>query len=233
MRTVQRKPFYISASVSCMDLCNLESQIKEVEQSSVSFFHFDVVDGRFNDCFILGQTTLEKMRPVTALPIEAHLAVYEPEKYIESFAKAGADYISVHYEAMQNPLATFDLIRKYGSQPVLAYKCTTEPGDDFISLSREVPMILKLTVNPGFSGQKIQIQAVEHIRQMRRMLNNAGLTADIQADGNINITTIPLVTQAGANVLTGGTSGLFTGKKSISENALDMLRAIKPHIPAS
>lgn len=231
MPVIEKRPFYISASVSCMDLCNLESQIKKVEQSPVSFFHFDVVDGRFNNCFILGQTTLEKMRRVTSLPIEAHLAVYEPEKHVEAFAKAGADYISVHYEAMESPQRVFDLIRKYGCRPVLAYKCTTRPGNDFTALAKEVPMILKLTVNPGFSGQKMQNESIDHIRQMRQLLEKAGLAVDIQADGNMNILTIPLVTQAGATILTGGTSGLFTGRKSISENALDMLQAIKKPIP--
>lgn len=213
----------VSASVSCMDLCNLESQIKEVEKTRVSFFHYDVVDGRFNDCLILGETTLEKMRPVTSLPIEVHLAVFEPEKYIERFAKAGANYITVHYEAMSNPLRVFDLIRHYGCLPVLAYKSTTGPGKDFASFAKEVSMILKLTVNPGFSGQKMQPRSVEHIRQMRQLLNEANLNTEIQADGNINLSTIPSVAKAGATILTGGTSGLFTGKKSIAENVLDML----------
>lgn len=225
MRHIQKKTPQISASVSCMDLCRLGSQIQEVEQTCVSFFHYDVVDGRFNRCFILGENTLAKMRSVTSLPIEVHLAAYDPERYIEGFAKAGADYISVHYEAMQDPLKTFGLIRKYGCEPVLAYKCTTAPGNDFVTLAKEVPMILKLTVNPGFSGQKIQPQSVEHIRQMRRLLEGAGLTTDIQADGNINLSTIPLVSEAGATILTGGTSGLFTERKSVRENALEMLHA--------
>ena len=208
-----------------MDLCSLGSQIREVEGTCISFFHYDVVDGRFNNCFILGEATLKKMRPATSLPIEVHLAAYEPERYIEAFADAGADYITVHYEAMRDPLKIFDLIRKCGCEPILAYKCTTPPGSDFVSLAREVPMILKLTVNPGFSGQKIQPQSIGHIREMRSLLNGAGLSTDIQADGNINLDTIPLVVPSGATVLTGGTSGLFTGGKSIRENAADLLSA--------
>lgn len=227
MKLIPKNPPQVSASVSCMDLCHLGSQIWEVEQTCASFFHYDVVDGRFSNCFILGETVLENMKSATSLPIEVHLAVYEPEKYIENFAKAGADYISVHYEAMNRPFEVFDLIRRFGCEPVLAYKSTTAPGKDFVELAKESAMILKLTVNPGLSGQKIQPQSVAHIRQMRRLLEKAGLSTHIQADGNMNLSTIPPAFQAGATVLTGGTSGLFTGKKSIRENAEDLLQAAR------
>lgn len=212
----------ISASVSCMDFCHLEAQIKEVEQAGISFLHYDVVDGRFNNCFILGETALEQIRPVTSLPIEVHLAVYEPEKHIERFAKAGADIITVHYEALEKPYKIFEMIRRFGSRPALAYKSTTAVGSDFIDLAKEVCMVLKLTVNPGFSGQKMQLQSVEHIHAMRQLLDQENLGIDIQADGNMNRSTIPAVVKAGATILTGGSSGLFTGKKGVSENVMEM-----------
>lgn len=227
MYIIEKKPVRVSASVSCMDLCHLSSAMREVENSAVSFYHFDVVDGRFNHCFILGEATLEKMRPETKLPIEVHLAAYQPENYIEGFAKAGADYISVHYEAMENPGKIFDLIRKYGCSPILAYRCTTPPGEDFCALAKEVSMVLKLTVEPGYAGQKMKPEAVGHVRQMRRLLAKEGLSTPIQADGNINLNTIPLVTSAGATVLTGGTSGLFLKGTEIAENASAMIEAAK------
>ncbi|MCC8060325.1 MAG: ribulose-phosphate 3-epimerase [Clostridiales bacterium] len=215
----------ISASVSCMDLGALRESMQETEQSDVSFYHFDVVDGRFNECFILGETTLRAMKKAAGLPIEAHLAIYEPERFIQRFAEAGASYIAVHREAMEDPLTVFRQIRNCQATPVLAYKSTTPPGDDFIQLAREVPWILKLTVNPGFSGQTIQPQAIEHIRTMHQLLADAGLNTKIQADGNININTIPQVVQAGARILTGGSSGLFLNGKSIRECSNAMLRA--------
>ncbi|MEQ8155523.1 MAG: ribulose-phosphate 3-epimerase [Clostridiaceae bacterium] len=227
MIEVVRKEIMVSASVSCMDLCNLKREIGEVEKSEVSFFHFDVVDGHFNKCFILGETTLQQMRSQTKLPIEAHLAVYEPEKFIESYVKSGADYIAVHYEAMENPLKIFNMIRKFGAEPILAYKSTTAPGDDFISLAKEVPWVLKLTVNPGFSGQKMHDFAVDDIKRMRDMLNDEGLKTGIQADGNINVSTIPAVRNAGADIFTGGTSGLFLKEKSIEECCGEMLKAAR------
>lgn len=220
-----KHPVLVSASVSCMDLCDLQSAVREVEKSDVSFYHFDVVDGRFNQCFILGETTLQNMKRITGIPIEAHLAVYHPERFIEAFARAGADYIAVHYEAMDDPLERFAQIRKAGAKPVLAYRADTAPGKDFPRLAAQAEWVLKLTVNPGFSGQKIQLPAIEHIRQMRQMATKAGLSVRIEADGNINSSTIKTVTEAGADILTGGSSGLFCKNRSISRCCREMLAA--------
>lgn len=225
MRQAEEKQIMVSASVSCMDLCRLGEAVKEAEQSDISFFHFDMVDGRFNKCFILSETLLEHMRKAADLPIEAHLAAYEPECYIDLYARAGADYIAVHYEAMEDPFKVFEQIRKAGRKPVLAYKASTPPGGDFVQLAAEVPWILKLTVNPGFSGQKMQEGAIKHIRRMRELLDDAGLKTKIQADGNINQETIPKVVKAGADILTGGTSGLFLQGKTVKQCCGEMLEA--------
>lgn len=222
-----KQPVLVSASVSCMDLCDLQDAIREVEKSEVSFYHFDVVDGRFNQCFILGETTLQSMKGIAGLPIEAHLAVYNPELFIERFAEAGADYIAVHYEAMEDPLRIFTQIRQAGAKPVLAYRADTAPGEDFLELASQAEWVLKLTVNPGFSGQKIQLPAVEHIRQMREMADCAGLSVRIEADGNINSSTIKAVTEAGADILTGGSSGLFCRNGTVSGCCREMLAAAR------
>ena len=226
MRKVTLNPPCVSASVSCMDLLHLREQILETEQSDISFFHYDMVDGKFNQCFILGDTLLEMIRPEVTLPIEAHLAAYDPDLYVERFAKLGADYIAVHYEAMEHPLKTFELIRKYGAEPILAFKCDTAPPEDFLSLAKEVPWILKLTVNPGFSGQTMQTNSLEHIKEMREKLSDAGLSTSIQADGNVNPSTIDTLYKSGADIFTGGTSGLFRPEHSIKENRAILLSNI-------
>ena len=213
----------VSASVSCMDLCNLWQDMHTVEQSRVAFYHFDVVDGEFNHCMILGTPTLAAMRKKTALPIEVHLAAYRPERFVEQFIGEGADYIAVHYEAMEQPVKLFEQIRKLGAVPVLAYRAETAPGDDFSELAKHVPWVLKLTVNPGFSGQKMQPVSLLHIAKMRQMILEAKLDTGIQADGNMNLATIPEAANAGANIYTGGTSGLFRGPKSVGENARNLL----------
>lgn len=226
MRKLILNPPCVSASVSCMDLLHLKEQIVETEQSGISFFHYDMVDGKFNNCFILGDTLLEMMRSEVTLPIEVHLATYNPDAYIERFAKLGADYIAVHYEAMEHPLKTFDLIRKFGSEPVLAFKCDTAPPDDFLTLAKEVPWILKLTVNPGFSGQTLKKDSLLHIQEIRDKLQAARLPTHIQADGNVNKLTIKLLYQSGADIFTGGTSGLFNKNNSVKKNRDVLLDSI-------
>lgn len=230
MRNVVVEPIMLSASVSCFDLFDFKSDYDEVRKSKVSFLHYDVVDGNFNECIILGTTMLESIRPHVDLPIEVHLAAYAPERYIEQFIKAGADYVAVHYEAMENPFETFRMIEKLGAVPILALKSTTEFSKEMLPLCRDIPWVLKLTVNPGFSGQKIQPQAIEHIRSMRRMLSEAGLKTGIQADGNINAKTIPEVVAAGANILTGGTSGLFLPGDSVRNHAEKLLEIARKEV---
>lgn len=215
----------ISASVSCMDLLHLESQIRECESAGVSFFHYDIVDGDFNQCFILGDTLLEQMASFTKLPIEVHLAAFHPEMHIERIAKCGADYIAVPYETDKDPRYLFEQIRKWGARPVLCYRADTAPDKDFLSLAKEVAWILKLTVQPGFSGQTLQPQAIEHIRSMRIQLDAEKLSTPIQADGNVNLQTISLLSKAGANIFTGGSSGLFTGNDSLKNQIDQLVRA--------
>ena len=223
---LQQKGIILSASVSCMDLCNLKADMRRVEGSAVSFFHFDVVDGRFNDCIILGTPTLQAMRPHTTLPIEAHLAVYEPEKYVKQFADAGADYIAVHYEAdtREGLLRCFETIRSFDALPVLALKAQTSVNDDIIALARHASWILKLTVEPGYSGQTIKEESYNNIKELRRALDGAGLDLRIQADGNVHGATVCKLVESGADMLTGGTSGLFLKDTTVKEASERLLR---------
>lgn len=208
----------ISASLSCVDLLNLKSEIENIEKSDIDFIHYDVVDGEFNDCFVFGDITLQKVRKIVKKPIEVHLGVNDIEKYLNPFVRAGADYIAVHYESMKDPFEIFKKIRILGPKPVLAFKADTDVPHNFIDMAKEVEWILKLTVNPGYAGQTIQLCAIEHIRKMRRLLKENCIDIPIQADGNINKDTVPLVTEAGADILTGGSSGLFNKKSTLFEN---------------
>lgn len=227
MIELKRKHITLAASVSCFNLYNLESQIHQVEEAGIDLLHFDVVDGRFNDCFILGTPTLQALRPHTKLPVEVHLGVYEPERYIKQFVQAGADYIGVHYEVMKEPEKIFEMITKEGARPVLALRAETEVDDGIIKLLPYVDWIIKLTVNPGYSGQTFKQETVEKIKRLRDAIKQAGFNTGIEADGSINPSTIPAVIKAGADMLTGGTSGLFIKHKTIKQAAQDMLEAAK------
>lgn len=222
MRELKRNGTTIAASVSCFNLYNLESQVPLLEEAGVELLHFDVVDGRFNDCIILGTPTLQALRPHTSLPIEVHLGVYEPEKYIQQFVDAGADYIAVHYEVMKKPLEIFEQIKKAGAKPLLALRAETEADAGIIELLPHIDWIIKLTVNPGYAGQPFKSETVEKIHRLRAAIKQAGFDTGIEADGCINPKTIPAVVQAGADMLTGGTSGLFQRHKTIQESVQEM-----------
>ncbi|MBU9738998.1 ribulose-phosphate 3-epimerase [Diplocloster agilis] len=219
--------YILGGSVSCFDLYNLERQFKEIHEAPIDFMHYDVVDGRFNQCLILGLPTLQMMRPHTELPIEVHLAVYEPELYIAQFIEAGADIITIHPEGTKDLMEAFRYIRKLGAKPALALRSETIATEDMLPAMEEAEYIIKLTVNPGFSGQKIQPAAFEKMSALRRMLDTHGIDTKIVADGNVNTDTIPTLVQHGASMLIGGTSGLFLKGRSVKECAQAMLDAMK------
>lgn len=220
-----KRKIQISGSLSCIDLLHIQDQMEQINQTDLAFLHYDVVDGKFNDCFVFGDLILEKIRPLTKKPIVVHLAVEDVEPYIKPMIKAGADYIAVHYETPCDHIKVFEKIRSCGAKPILAFRCETAVPDDFEVLASQVESILKLTVNPGYAGQPIQKQALDHIRCMKDRLDKAHLDVSIEADGNINTHTIPEVVKAGARILTGGTSGLFNDRASMKENYDLMMEA--------
>ncbi len=220
------KKLVLGGSVSCFDLFNLEKQFEGIHQAPVDFMHFDVVDGSFNQCIILGTPTLQMMRPHTELPIEVHLAVYEPERFIKQFVDAGADIITIHPEGTKDVMATFDYIRSLGAKPALAFRSETVVTEDLLPAMEQSEYIIKLLVNPGFSGQKIQPAAFEKMLAMREMMDAHGIGTQIAADGNVNVNTIPTLVKNGAGMLIGGTSGLFLKDKSVKECAEAMLAAM-------
>lgn len=131
---------------------------------------------------------------------------------------------------MKNPKEIFAKIRSLGAKPVLAYRADTEPKDDLIELAPLCEWILKLTVNPGFAGQKINPEAIKHIKMMSDMLKQNNIKTRIQADGNVNKNTTRMLAEAGATIFTGGTSGLFLAGKSIQENLRELLAPTKEFI---
>lgn len=226
MRCISKdRKLLVSASLSCADLLHLHDSIMQINASDIDFVHYDVVDGCFNNCFVLGDLILEKIRPICEKPVEVHLAVEHVRPYIEPFARAGADYIAVHYEIDDNLEEIFALIRAAGCRPILALRSDTGVPADFVRLASQVDWILKLMVQPGYAGQQLQREAVEHIRSMKEEIVKHCLPVRIQADGNIHAGTIPEITKAGASILTGGTSGLFKKDAGLQENLQRMKEA--------
>jgi ribulose-phosphate 3-epimerase len=224
---MKKHNFLLGASVSCFNLINMEREFERVHAAPIDFLHFDVVDGRFNNCFILGLPLLEAIRPHTKLPIEVHLAVYEPERYIEQFVKAGADLISIHPEGSDDVSGAFELISKYGAKPVLALRSETEATKELLPALAQAEYVIKLTVNPGYSGQAIQPDSFLKMKRLRQLMDDNGIDTPICADGNVNTKTIPALVEHGAEMLIGGTSGLFLKGKDIKECAEKIINAMK------
>lgn len=219
--------YILGGSASCFDLYNLEKQFAQLHVAPVDFIHFDVVDGRFNECFILGLPTLQMMRPHTDLPIEVHLAVYNPEKYIKQFVDAGADIITIHPEGTKDVMGTFDYIKHLGARPALAFRSETKASVELLPAMAAAEYIIKLTVTPGYSGQKIQPESFEKMLNMRQLMDCHSIDTKIAADGNVNTNTIATLVQHGAQMLIGGSSGLFLKGKAVKECAELMLAAMK------
>lgn len=215
---MQITPLPLHASLSCMQLANIEKAMCEIHQTSISELHYDVVDGRFNTCFIFGDQMLGVFRSITRLPILAHLACFDPLYYLEPMIQNGADYIAIHYEANGNIPAIFTRIRQLGAKPVLAFRCDTDVPQDFLELCAQATRILKLCVNPGLAGQAFYPPALEHIRIMKAQLEKACFSIPIEVDGNICTSTIKACAKAGASMFTCGSSGLFTCGTTLHEN---------------
>lgn len=216
---MNNKEIYINGSLSCIDLTNIKEQMELINKSDIHSLHYDVVDGEFNDCFCFGDLMLGKMRPLTNKKICVHLACNNVEKYIEPMIRNGADYIAIHYETKCDHFALFDKIQQLGAKPVLAFKCDTGVPDDFIEMAKRCEWVLKLTVNPGYAGQKFKPEVIDSIKGLRKALDDNYLNDIlIETDGNMSLDNAPIAVKAGANIITGGSSGLFNQVDSIDNN---------------
>jgi ribulose-phosphate 3-epimerase len=194
----------IAPSILSADFGRLHDEVKAVEAAGADYVHVDVMDGRFVPNITIGPLVVEAVRRATTLPIDVHLMIVEPEKYIEDFARAGASLITVHQEACPHLHRTLQQIRATGAKPSVVLNPSTSLAtlEDVLD---EVQQVLLMSVNPGFGGQAFIPATVEKVRRLRAMLDARGLQAvDIEVDGGINATTAKEVVAAGANVLVAG-----------------------------
>lgn len=217
----------VSASVLSADLLNFADEISRVEKSGAEMIHYDVMDGVFVNNITFGIPLLRSMKGKTDCILDVHLMITEPLRYIDDFADAGADIITFHIESESDPDDTIKAIRKRGIRAAVSIKPNT-PAEAVFPYIDKVDMVLIMTVEPGFGGQKFmdmsgKIAAVRSYAEQHR----AGMAPlDIQVDGGIDDTTAPIVKKAGANVLVSG-SYLFH-----SENMTEAVRSLKEDISA-
>lgn len=195
----------IAPSILSADFGRLADEVRAVEQAGADYIHVDVMDGRFVPNITLGPVVVEAARRVTRLPLDVHLMIVEPEKYVEAFATAGANLISVHVEASPHLHRTLHQIRQAGARPAAVLNPST-PVEMVEDVLDDLDMVLLMSVNPGFGGQRFIPRALDKIRRLRQLVNSRRLKVDIEVDGGIDPDTAPGVIEAGANVLVAGTA---------------------------
>jgi len=195
----------IAPSILSADFTRLGEQVQMVEAAGVDRFQVDVMDGRFVPNITFGTMAIRALRPLTRLIIEAHLMVTPPEDFIEAFAAAGADTIIVHQEATPHLHRALEQIHSLGKKPAVALNPST-PASTLSEVLEMVKLILVMTVNPGFGGQKFIHATLPKIRQVRNALIERGLDCEVEVDGGINEETISLAAEAGADVMVAGSS---------------------------
>lgn len=210
----------IAPSILSADFAKLGEEVQEVERAGADLIHIDVMDGHFVPNITMGPIVVEALRPITKLPLDVHLMIENPDNYIESFAKAGADYITVHVEACRHLHRTLQLIKASGAKPGVVLNPHT-PVEQIVHVLNDIDMVLFMTVNPGFGGQTFIESVIPKIRQLRGMIEERGLAIDIEIDGGINEETIKPCVEAGANIFVAG-SAIYN-----KEDRAQALQAIK------
>ncbi len=195
----------IAPSILAANFAKLGEEVKEVEKAGAQLIHIDVMDGHFVPNISFGAIALDAIRPLTDLPLDVHLMIENPDQYIEQFAKAGADYITVHVETCRHLHRTIQLIRSYGVKPGVVLNPHT-PIESIQHILEDIDMVLLMTVNPGFGGQKFIHSVVPKIEALAAIIKERNLDIAIEIDGGINSETIIPCAKAGATIFVAGSA---------------------------
>jgi ribulose-phosphate 3-epimerase len=208
----------------CCDLCNVERDVRALEEAGVDWLHFDIMDGRFVPNITLGPDSVRAARAITDLPLDVHLMVEEPERYIPEFLDAGSDILAIHVEATRHVRTMLRLIRDGGARAGLCLNPAT-PLDGVEYAADLMDMLVIMTVDPGFAGQKLIPSTLPKIAAAKELLDASGRSAEIQADGNVSFEHAPKMVAQGATVLVAGSSSVFHKDLSLKEG-LERLREV-------
>ncbi|MEK3855166.1 ribulose-phosphate 3-epimerase [Cytobacillus sp. FSL H8-0458] len=195
----------IAPSILSADFSKLGEEIKDVEHGGADYIHVDVMDGHFVPNITIGPLIVDAIRPVTKLPLDVHLMIEDPDSYIEAFANAGADYITVHAEACKHLHRTVHFIKSFGVKAGVVLNPAT-PVNMIEHVIEDIDMVLLMSVNPGFGGQKFIPAVLPKIAAVKELADAKGLNIEIEVDGGVNEETARLCIEAGANVLVAGSA---------------------------
>ena len=208
-------------SILSADFAHLADEVQAAEAGGGTVIHFDVMDGHFVPNLTIGTPVLASLRKVTSLPIDCHMMIENPNDFIEAFADAGADWMSVHYEACRHLHRTLEHIAQHGMQPAVVINPATEV-DLLIPILGMVHHVLVMSVNPGFGGQSFIPYSLKKIRRLKELRQELGQSYRIEVDGGVAHDTIAQVVEAGADLLVAGSAVFADGRAE--QNARELLQ---------
>lgn len=209
----------VSPSLLSCDFANIQRDVEMLNNSQADWLHIDVMDGVFVPNISFGLPVVEAMKRHAKKPLDVHLMIVNPDQYIADFKKVGADYLTVHYEACTHLHRTIQLIHQHEMKAGVALNPHT-PVEVLSDIICELDLVLIMSVNPGFGGQKFIPQAVQKVKKLKNLIQHSGSKALIEIDGGVNLETGKLLAEAGADALVAG-SFVF-GSKSPSETILSL-----------
>ncbi len=211
------KKIQISPSILSADFSQLGKEINRLEEGGADLIHVDVMDGHFVPNLTIGPPVIKNLRKFTKLPFDVHLMISPVHQYIESYAEAGADIITIHPEATENLKETINLIKRFNKKVGVSLNPKTEI-DKLINDIEDIDLILVMSVNPGFGGQKFMPEVLDKIKKLKNIKDENKYNFDIEVDGGINFKNSKLVLDAGANILVSGTTIFKENNGDIRKN---------------